>query len=76
MCRRQGIVVDVSRHFTRILEINKEEGWVKVEPGVIRDELNRELAKAGLYFGPNTSTSNRCMMGGMLGNNSVAEVQV
>jgi FAD/FMN-containing dehydrogenase len=51
-CVGEGIVVDVSRHFTRILEINKEEGWVKVEPGVIRDELNRELAKAGSLFRP------------------------
>jgi FAD/FMN-containing dehydrogenase/Fe-S oxidoreductase len=75
-CVGEGIVVDVSRHFTRILEINKEEGWVKVEPGVIRDELNRELAKVGLYFGPNTSTSNRCMMGGMLGNNSCGSTSI
>ena len=75
-CVGEGIVVDVSKHFTRILEINEEEGWVKVEPGVIRDELNRELAKEGLYFGPNTSTSNRCMMGGMLGNNSCGSTSI
>ena len=75
-CVGKGIVVDVSKHFTRILEINKEENWVKVEPGVIRDELNSELAKHGLYFGPNTSTSNRCMMGGMLGNNSCGSTSI
>ena len=65
-----GIVVDVSRHFTEILEINAEERWVRVQPGVIRDELNMALAEHGLMFGPETSTSNRAMIGGMLGNNS------
>ncbi len=65
-----GIVVDVSRHFTRILEINADEKWVRVQPGVIRDELNRELEAHGLLFGPETSTSNRAMIGGMVGNNS------
>ena len=65
-----GIVVDVSRHFTRILEINSEEKWVRVQPGVIRDELNRELESHGMLFGPETSTSNRAMIGGMVGNNS------
>lgn len=75
-CVGEGIVVDVSKHFTKILEINKEESWVKVQPGVIRDMLNMELAKHGLYFGPNTSTSNRCMMGGMLGNNSCGSTSI
>ena len=65
-----GIVVDVSKHFTRILELNKEEGWVRVEPGVVRDELNLFLKPHGLYFGPETSTANRAMIGGMVGNNS------
>ena len=65
-----GIVVDVSRHFTRILEINSDEKWVRVQPGVIRDELNRELESHGMLFGPETSTSNRAMIGGMVGNNS------
>ncbi len=65
-----GIVVDVSRHFTDILEINPAEGWVRVQPGVIRNELNRALRPHGLLFGPETSTQNRAMMGGMLGNNS------
>jgi FAD/FMN-containing dehydrogenase/Fe-S oxidoreductase len=66
----QGIVVDVSKHFTKIIELNKEEGWVRVEPGVIRDELNMFLAPHGLFFGPETSTANRAMIGGMVGNNS------
>ncbi|WP_234735673.1 FAD-binding and (Fe-S)-binding domain-containing protein [Tellurirhabdus bombi] len=65
-----GIVVDVSKHFTKILEINAEEGWVRVQPGVVRDELNLFLKPYGLYFGPETSTANRAMIGGMVGNNS------
>jgi FAD/FMN-containing dehydrogenase/Fe-S oxidoreductase len=65
-----GIVVDVSRTFTQILELNEAEGWVRVQPGVIRDELNFFLKPHGLYFGPETSTANRAMIGGMVGNNS------
>ncbi len=65
-----GIVVDVSKYFTKIIELNKEEGWVRVEPGVIRDELNLFLKPHGLFFGPETSTANRAMIGGMVGNNS------
>jgi len=65
-----GIVVDVSRYLTKIIEINPEENYVWVEPGVVLDELNQELSKHGLFFGPETSTGNRCMVGGMLGNNA------
>lgn len=65
-----GIIVDVSKHFNQILELNKEEGWVRVQPGVIRDELNLFLQPHGLFFGPETSTANRAMIGGMVGNNS------
>ena len=65
-----GIVVDVSKNFTKILEVNKEEHWVRVQPGVVRDVLNMELQKHGLFFGPETSTANRAMIGGMVGNNS------
>ncbi|MBO9151854.1 FAD-binding and (Fe-S)-binding domain-containing protein [Chitinophaga sp. GCM10012297] len=65
-----GIIVDVSKKFTRILEINTEERWVRVQPGVIRDELNLFLKPYGFYFGPETSTANRAMIGGMVGNNS------
>ena len=65
-----GIIVDVSKHFNKILELNKEEGWVRVQPGVIRDELNLYLKPHGLFFGPETSTANRAMIGGMVGNNS------
>ncbi len=66
----KGIVVDVSKYFTQILEVNKEEHWVRVQPGVVLDELNMVLEAYGLFFGPETSTSNRCMIGGMVGNNS------
>jgi FAD/FMN-containing dehydrogenase len=65
-----GIVVDVSKYFTGILEVNAEEKWVRVQPGVVRDDLNKYLEKYGLYFGPETSTANRAMIGGMVGNNS------
>ncbi|UTW66087.1 FAD-binding protein [bacterium SCSIO 12643] len=65
-----GIVVDVSKYFTSILELNTHENWVRVEPGVIRDELNYFLKPKGFLFGPETSTSNRAMIGGMIGNNS------
>ncbi|MGV6944557.1 FAD-binding and (Fe-S)-binding domain-containing protein [Sphingobacterium kyonggiense] len=65
-----GIVVDVSRYFTGIEELNVKENWVKVQPGVIRDELNLFLKPHKLYFGPETSTANRAMIGGMVGNNS------
>ena len=65
-----GIIVDVSKHFTKIIELNEEASWVRVQPGVIRDELNLFLHPHGLYFGPETSTANRAMIGGMVGNNS------
>ena len=65
-----GIVVDVSKHFTQIIELNAAESWVRVQPGVIRDELNMFLKPHGLFFGPETSTANRAMIGGMVGNNS------
>ncbi len=65
-----GIVVDVSKHFTHIIELNLEEGYVWVQPGIVRDELNRTLAEHGVFFAPETSTANRAMIGGMIGNNS------
>jgi len=65
-----GIIVDVSKYFTQIIELNKEEKWIRVQPGVIRDELNMFLKPHGLFFGPETSTANRAMIGGMVGNNS------
>lgn len=69
-CVGNGIVVDISKYLNQILEINTNENWVRVQPGVVRDELNSFLKPYGLFFGPNTSTANRCMIGGMVGNNS------
>lgn len=69
-CVGDGIVVDVSKNFTEIVSLDTEKKLVTVQPGVIRDELNQYLKPFGLFFGPNTSTANRCMMGGMVGNNS------
>lgn len=66
----KGLVVDVSRHMNRILGIHPEERWVRVQPGVVLDELNLYCKPYGLFFGPETSTSNRCCVGGMVGNNS------
>jgi len=68
-----GIIVDISKHFRTIIEVNPGERWVRVQPGVVRDELNKFLEPLGLMFCPETSTSNRCMIGGMIGNNSCGE---
>ena len=65
-----GLIVDIGRYMNKILEVNPKERWVRVQPGVVLDELNQYLEPYGLFFGPETSTSNRCMMGGMVGNNS------
>ena len=69
-CVGDGIVVDVSKHFTKIISLDEKNKTVTVQPGVIRDELNLFLKPYGLFFGPDTSTTNRCMIGGMVGNNS------
>ncbi|MCG2461355.1 FAD-binding protein [Flavobacteriaceae bacterium F89] len=69
-CVGEGIVVDVSKYFTKIIHLDEKKKQITVQPGVIRDELNQFLKPYGLFFGPNTSTSNRCMIGGMVGNNS------
>ncbi|TYP96069.1 hypothetical protein C7447_1096 [Tenacibaculum adriaticum] len=75
-CVGEGIVVDVSKHFTSILAFDEINKTITVEPGVIRDDLNRFLQPFGLFFGPNTSTSNRCMIGGMVGNNSSGSTSI
>lgn len=75
-CVGDGIVVDVSKHMHSILEVNAKERWARVQPGVIRDELNFHLRPEGLLFGPNTSTSNRAMIGGMVGNNSCGSYSI
>lgn len=69
-CVGEGLVVDVSKYFTKIISLDIAKKQVTVQPGVVRDALNVYLKPHGLFFGPNTSTSNRCMIGGMVGNNS------
>jgi len=69
-CVGDGIIVDISKYFTKIISVDKKKKRATIQPGVIRDDLNRYLKPYGLFFGPNTSTSNRCMIGGMVGNNS------
>lgn len=75
-CVGEGIVVDISKHFNQILEVNVAERWVRVQPGVNRDALNLHLKPLGLFFGPNTSTANRCLIGGMVGNNSCGTTSI
>lgn len=65
-----GIVVDLGRHMNRVLEIQPEKRRVRVQPGIVRNELNAQLKAHGLFFTPETSTANRAMIGGMVGNNS------
>ena len=69
-CVGNGLVVDISAGFTRILSVDRATRRVRVQPGVVRNELNHAIAGDGLFFGPETSTANRAMMGGMVGNNS------
>jgi len=71
-----GIIVDVSKHFTKILAFDEKNKTVTVQPGVIRDELNDFLRPYGYFFGPDTSTTNRCMIGGMVGNNSSGSTSI
>src|SRR3989442_10463041 len=66
----QALVLDFSRYMDRVLEVNTEELWARVQPGLVQDNLNHQVRPLGLLFGPDTSTSNRATLGGMLGNNS------
>jgi FAD/FMN-containing dehydrogenase/Fe-S oxidoreductase len=66
----RALVLDFSQHMNQVLEVNAEEGWARVQPGLVQDELNAHVRPLGLLFGPDTSTSNRATLGGMLGNNS------
>jgi len=75
-CVGEALVIDFSKYFNKIISLNTKEKWVEIEPGVIRDELNDYLEPHGLFFGPNTSTSNRCMLGGMVGNNSCGTTSI
>jgi len=66
----ESLVLDFSKYMRDLKEINKEEGWVRVQPGIILDELNKKIANEGVLFAPDPSTSNRGNVGGALGNNS------
>src|SRR5262249_59988872 len=65
-----GIVLDCSRHLHRVLEVNAEERWARVQPGCVLDDLNREVQPLGLHFPIDISTSDRATLGGMIANNS------
>src|SRR6185312_12505674 len=66
----EGIQVDTSKYYNRVLEVNAAERWVRVEPGVVLDELNAQLAPLGMRFAPDISTASRATIGGMMANNS------
>ncbi len=61
-----GLIVDISKHMNKVLEINAEERWVRVQTGVVKDQLNAALKPYGLFFAPELSTSNRATIGGMI----------
>src|SRR5258707_10995647 len=65
-----GIQIDTSKYYNHVLEVNAEERWARVEPGVVLDELNAQLAPLGLRFAPDISTASRATIGGMMANNS------
>ncbi len=65
-----AIVVDFSKYLNQVLEVNREESWVRVQPGIVLDQLNRQLAQHGLQYAPDPTTSNRACVGGGIGNNT------
>jgi FAD/FMN-containing dehydrogenase/Fe-S oxidoreductase len=66
----EGIQIDISKYYNRLLEVNAEERWARVEPGIVLDELNAQLAPLGLRFAPDITTASRATIGGMMANNS------
>jgi FAD/FMN-containing dehydrogenase/Fe-S oxidoreductase len=66
----RAVVLDMSKYLNRVLEVNAEERWARVQPGVVLDELNAQLHPFGLWFAPDVSPSNRATLGGMIGNNA------
>jgi len=66
----EAVVIDFTRHLNRIIEVNKTEGWVRAEPGLVLDQLNQDLQPTGLQFGPDPASSNRAGLGGVVSNNS------
>ncbi|MBX2874641.1 MAG: FAD-binding protein [Saprospiraceae bacterium] len=66
----EAMILDFSKYMNQLLEVNEEEGWARVQPGLVRDELNAKLKPLGLHFAPDPATSSRANVGGMIGNNS------
>src|SRR5574341_2171580 len=66
----RAVLLDMSKHLNKVLEVNVEERWARIQPGVVLDELNADLRPHGLWFAPDVSPSNRATIGGMMGNNS------
>ena len=66
----RGLVIDASKYLNRVLEVNPEERWAQVEPGIVLDNLNHALEPHGVFFAPDVATASRATVGGMLGNNS------
>ncbi len=72
----RAVIIDTSRHMDAIVELDPVGRFARVQPGVVQDDLNRAAARHGLLFGPDTSTSNRATIGGMIGNNSAGSGSV
>jgi FAD/FMN-containing dehydrogenase/Fe-S oxidoreductase len=66
----EALVMDFSKYMTKIIEMNEKERWVRVQPGLVRDELNDQVAKFNLHFAPDPATSSRAVVGGIVANNS------
>ena len=66
----RAVVLDMSKYLNRVLEVNTEGRWARVQPGVVLDELNAQLRPHSLWFAPDVSPSNRATLGGMIGNNA------
>ncbi len=66
----EGLILDCSKYMNKVLEVNSDEHWARVQPGVVRDQLNNQLKPLGLHFAPDPATSSRATIGGMIGNNS------
>ena len=69
-CTNEALVIDVTKHLNQVIELNVEERWVRVQPGMVLDELNRYLRPFGLLFGPDPASSSRSAIGGIVSNNS------
>src|SRR5262249_19999187 len=69
-CIGPGVLLDCSKHFNQVLEVNAAGRWARVRPGCVLDELNRQAAPFGLHFAPDISTASRATVGGMIANNS------